>query len=82
MKNGHNYSKSAQSQILLYMHQWPMVPDHGTQYEESLSSHYRGMCKDGYPDGLVDRRMDWTRSLILIMRGGKPELLQVKFVIT
>ena len=28
------------------MHQRPMVPDHGTQYEEHSASHHGGMCKD------------------------------------
>ena len=36
----HNYSKLALSQILFYVHQWPMVPDRGPQYEENLSSHH------------------------------------------
>ena len=31
------------SQILLYTHQGPMVPDHGTQYEENPASHHIGM---------------------------------------
>ena len=35
-----------QSQILFYMHQQPMVPDHGTQYEENQSSHHGGICED------------------------------------
>ena len=45
-KNGHTYSYLAQSQILFYMHQWPMVCDHGTQYEENPSGHHGGMRKD------------------------------------
>ena len=28
-----------------------MVPDHGTKYEESLSSHHGGMREDGWLDG-------------------------------
>ena len=39
-----------QSQILFYMHQQPMVPDHATKYEENPSSHYGGMCEDGLTD--------------------------------
>ena len=30
------------------MHQWPIVPDHGTQYEENPASHNGGMHEDGY----------------------------------
>ena len=50
-KNGHNYSNLAQSQILFYMHQWLIVPDHGNQYEENPSTHHGGMLEDGNPDG-------------------------------
>ena len=34
------------SQILFYIHQCPMVPDHGTQYEDNPSSPHGGMCED------------------------------------
>ena len=34
MGENHNYSNLAQSQILFYMPQQPMVPGHGAQYEE------------------------------------------------
>ena len=34
----------------LYMHQQPMVPDHGTQYKENPSSKHGGMHKDGLTD--------------------------------
>ena len=34
------------------MHHWPMVPDHGTQYEENPASHHGGMREDGQTDGL------------------------------
>ena len=33
------YSNFEQSQILFYVHQQPMVPDHGTQFEENPSCH-------------------------------------------
>ena len=45
----------SQSQILFYVHQQPMVPDHGTKYEENPSSHDRWMWKDGQ----TDDRTDW-----------------------
>ena len=32
------------------MHQWPMVPDHDTEYEDNPSSHLGGICKDGLTD--------------------------------
>ena len=35
------------SQIRFYVHQQPMVPDHGTQCEENPSSHHGGMREDG-----------------------------------
>ena len=43
-----------QIQILFYMHQQPMVPDHGTQYEENPSSHHGGMHEEGLPDEWTD----------------------------
>ena len=60
LKNCHNYSNLAHRQILFYMHQQPMVPDHGTQYEENLASHHGWMHKDGHTDGVTD----WTLSYI------------------
>ena len=63
-KNCHIYSNLAQSQILFYMHQQPMVPDHGTQYKENPFSYHGGMHKDVLTDRLVDGLMDWTRSCI------------------
>ena len=52
-----------------FMYQRPVVPDHGTQYEESPSIHHGGMCEDRHPDGRLDRLpcalTDWTRSYIL-----------------
>ena len=33
------------------MHLPPMVPEHGIQYEEDLSSHHGRMCEDGLTDG-------------------------------
>ena len=42
-----------QSQNLFYVHQQPMVPDYGTQYEGNPSSHHGGMLEDGLTD-------DWT----------------------
>ena len=68
MKNSHNYSNLAQSHILFYMHQRPMVPDHDIQYKENPSGHHGGMCEDGHTDRLMDGRtdalMDWTLSYI------------------
>ena len=44
------------------MYQQPMVPDHGTQYEENKSNYYGGMHLDGHsnkhPDRHVDRHTD------------------------
>ena len=40
----------AQSQIVIYMHQWPIVPDHGTKYEENPPSYHRQMCEGGQMD--------------------------------
>ena len=57
-KNCHNYSNLAQSQILLYIHQRVMLPDHDTQYEENQSSHHGGVHEHGHPDGLTDRLTD------------------------
>ena len=60
--NSHNYSNLAPSQILFYMHLWPMVPDHGTQYEKYPSSHGMEECAwtarqtDGRTVGLMDRQ--------------------------
>ena len=31
------------AKIILYVHQQPMVADHGTQYEENPSSHHGGI---------------------------------------
>ena len=42
----------ALSQNLFHVHQQPVVPDHGTQYEENSFSHYGGMHED--------ELMDWT----------------------
>ena len=33
-KNVHTYSNLTQSQILIYMHQWPMLPDHCIQIKK------------------------------------------------
>ena len=41
----------AKSQILFYVHQQPMISDHGTQYEGNPSSHHGGMFEDGLTDG-------------------------------
>ena len=55
--NCHNYSNLAQNRILFYMHQQqPMVPDHGTQYEENPSSHHGRMQEDEHVE------KDWTHS--------------------
>ena len=45
----HNYSNLAQTQIRFYIHQWPMVPHYGTQYEEHPASHHGGM--EGHKKG-------------------------------
>ena len=45
-KYDHNYSNLAQSQILFYVYQLPMVPDYGTQYEEDPSSNHAGIYWD------------------------------------
>ena len=42
------------------MHEWPMVPNHGTQYEDISSSHYGEMHKDGVTDSWTD---GWTEEL-------------------
>ena len=88
-KNGHNYSNLAQCYILFYMHQWPMVPDHGTQYEENRFSHHGGMHNNGHPDGWMARLTDrsilsyiprlcliWKSlpTCILFLKAMKPEL--------
>ena len=39
--------------VRAYVHQQPMVPDHGTQHEGNPSSHDGGMHKDGLTDGLM-----------------------------
>ena len=63
-KNDHNYLNFAQSQILLYMHQRSIVPDHSAQYEENPSIHHGGMYEDRHPDGLINRLTDgWTDGL-------------------
>ena len=46
-QNGRIYSNLTQRQIIFYMQQWPMIPDHGTQYEETPSNHHGGMCNEG-----------------------------------
>ena len=46
----------AQIQIVFYMHQQPMVPDQGTQYEGNPSRYHGGMREDGLTD--------WTLSYI------------------
>ena len=57
-KNNHNYSNLAQSQILLYIHQWPMVSDYDTQYEENPSSHHVRNVR-GRRDKWTDWLSDW-----------------------
>ena len=54
----HNYSNLIQSQILFYMPQQLMVPDHGTKYKENRASHHERLHEDGYPDGRTARRID------------------------
>ena len=53
----------AQSQILFYMHQRTMVPDHGTEYEENPSSYHGGMHKDGHPDWQTDQTLSYISQL-------------------
>ena len=53
------------------MHQHPMVPDHGTQYEEKPSSHHGGMPEDKQMDGLTDRQDLFLYTLILPMWSGE-----------
>ena len=45
-KNSHNYLTLAQSRILFYMHQLPMihVPDHGSQYEKKIHPSIMEEC--------------------------------------
>ena len=57
-QNSNNYSNMRQSQILFYMHQRPIVPAHGTQYEEYTSNHHGGMHEDGQTDRWVDAKTD------------------------
>ena len=52
------------------MHQWPMVPDHSTQYYEFPPSHHEGMCEDGHTD-----ITDWTRSFIPRFRLGQAGII-------
>ena len=74
-KQYHHYSNWAQSQILFYMHQQPLLPDHhhSTQYEENPSSHHGGKHKDW----LMDRLTNWRTgnfllyTPILVRRCGK-----------
>ena len=45
-KNDHHCKYLTQSQIVFYMNQQPMVPDHGAKYEENPVGHHRGMNED------------------------------------
>ena len=64
MKNGHNYSNL--TQLLFYMHQQPVVLDHGTQYEDNPSSHRGGMRKDTLTEKRTDRLEPFLYSPILL----------------
>ena len=66
-KNSHNYSNLTQSQIVFYVHQRPMVPDHGTQYQKNSSSHHEGMREDVSTDG---RTESWTLSYMPLFHLG------------
>ena len=55
-KSGHNYSTVVHSQILFYMQQRTVVPDHGTQYEETGFSHHWGMWEEW--------QMDWISLIV------------------
>ena len=46
-----NCSNLKQSTMLCYVHQKPMVPDHGTKYGESSFIHHGGMREDKQVDG-------------------------------
>ena len=43
MKKTHNYSNLAQSQIVFYLNEHPLVSDNGTQYEENPFNHHGEM---------------------------------------
>ena len=53
------------------MHDRPVVPDDGTEYEENPSSHHGGMLEDGLTDRLTDGMDPFLYSLILLSRSGK-----------
>ena len=48
----------AESQILFYMLQQPMVRDNGCKYEENPSSHHGGMGNDAQTDRQMDALTD------------------------
>ena len=58
MKSGHNYANLAQSHILFYKHQQPMVPDHATEYGKSPSIYHGRMHEDGLTDRLMNLQSD------------------------
>ena len=49
------------------MHRQPIVPDYGTQYEESQSGHHGEMREDG----LTDRLTSFLYSPIPLRRSGE-----------
>ena len=64
----HIYSKLALSRILFHVHQWPMVSDHGTQYEETLSSHHGWMDPFPiFPDSALVERGIFTGNIVCIL---------------
>ena len=46
-QHNHNYSNLAQSQIVFYVNEQPLVLNYATQYEENPASHHGGMHEDG-----------------------------------
>ena len=67
MKNDQNYSNEAWSQLLFYVHQQTMAPDHSTEYEDNLSSCHRGMCKgqmNRQTNRQINKLMDQAHSYI------------------
>ena len=71
-KNGYNYSNVAHRHIIIYKYQQPMVPYHGTQYDENPSNHRREMHKDW--------GIDWTFSYIPQFHLGGAENNKVQLI--
>ena len=43
--------------LIHFLHQQPMVPDHGTQYEENTFRHHGEIHEDGHSDEQMNRHM-------------------------